>query len=57
MKNLPFANSDKVKADLAKGNVVAKNAQKFKWQVKDSKIAYLFLPVNNTNLFLKISDL
>jgi hypothetical protein len=33
MKNLPFANSDKVKADLAKGNVVVKNEQKFKRQV------------------------
>ena len=37
--------------------ILAKNAGKFKRRVYDSETAYLFEPVNNTNLFLKISDL
>ena len=37
--------------------ICSKNAQKFKRRVYDSETAYLFGPVNKTNLFLKISDL
>jgi hypothetical protein len=36
---------------------VEKKAGKFKRRVYDSETAYLFGPVDNTNLFLKISDL